>query len=489
MFKVSFMNMSDKSLTQNSIYYLICQVLNVLFPFLTGMYVARILMPYAIGRVAYAQNIAQYFAILAFLGIPTYGVREISKIRNNKTLLSKTYTELMIINFLSTTLFLVSYIILILGVDTFKQDRFLFIITGGSIFLNYINNSWLFDGLEEFRFTSIRNIIFKIICYILLIIFVKTKEDYWIYAMITVLGTGGNYLINMLYTHRLVKLNFQNLNLKRHLKPIMILVSVNIAIELYSLVDVSMLGAFCAKNHVAYYSYGSKIFGIFKQIINSFTMVIVPRLALYYSNRESIKFKKLINKTLNTIILLAFPIIVGIQLTAKHAIWILYGDSFAPSANVLRLLSVLLIISPIGYLLGSRVLLVTGNENKMIISVGIGAILNIICNYFFIQWYLEVGAAIASIISEIVVMVIYVIMGKKYYSLSNVSCTIIKSFIATGLMMFCILFIETRIHNIYILLISQIVCGCISYFLSLLILREKIIIEYISRIKKKLIKK
>ena len=76
--------MKQKSLTKNSLYYLIYNTLNILFPFVTGIYVSRTLLQVNIGDVAYAQNIVQYFVTFAYLGIPTYGMREIAKIRNDK---------------------------------------------------------------------------------------------------------------------------------------------------------------------------------------------------------------------------------------------------------------------------------------------------------------------------------------------------------------------------------------------------------------------
>ena len=73
----------QKSIAKNSIFYFIYNALNMLFPFISSMYVARILTPASIGDVAIAQNIVSYFAVLAFLGLPTYGLREIAKARNN----------------------------------------------------------------------------------------------------------------------------------------------------------------------------------------------------------------------------------------------------------------------------------------------------------------------------------------------------------------------------------------------------------------------
>ena len=153
--------MSDrsKSLSKCGIYYLIYNVLNIAFPFITGMYVSRVLLPDGIGAVAAAQNFAQYFVILAFLGIPTYGMREIAKTRNNKEERSKVYSELFLINLLSTVTFLVIYLILILLIPTYRIEILLYLIVGLSIALNAFNISWLYEGMEEFSFISIRNII------------------------------------------------------------------------------------------------------------------------------------------------------------------------------------------------------------------------------------------------------------------------------------------------------------------------------------------
>ncbi|MDE6285336.1 MAG: oligosaccharide flippase family protein, partial [Bacilli bacterium] len=191
-----------KSLAKNSVFYLIYNVLNVLFPFITGVYVARVLLPDVIGQVAYAQNIASYFVILAFLGIPTYGLREVARARNNKEELNKVYSELVIINLISTFAFLSVYIALILSVPEFRSNKFLYLITGSAIALNALNNSWLYEGLEEFTYISLRNVAFKVFSFVLLVLFVKSSDDYLIYAAITVIGTAGNYILNVLHARR-----------------------------------------------------------------------------------------------------------------------------------------------------------------------------------------------------------------------------------------------------------------------------------------------
>lgn len=484
----------EKSITKNSIYYAIYNALNVIFPFLTGMYVARILLPDAVGTVAYAQNIAQYFVIFAFLGIPTYGVREIAKVRDDAEERSKVYSELLVINFISTCIFSAIYLILILSVPSFRSNFPLYLVTGGAIVLNALNNSWLYEGLEEFKFISLRNIAFKTLCFLALIVFVRGPENYIRYALITVLGTAGNYVINILYAPKFVHFTLKNLNLKRHMESILLLVVVNLAIELYSLVDVTMLGAMSTSKNVAYYSYASKINKIFIQVINAFTVVIVPRIAFYYKEGRKADFNRLLSKTLEAIFVIGIPLVIGIQICASDAITLVYSSAFLPSANVLRILSWVLIISPIGYLLGSRVLLVTDHEKTMVLCVGIGAIVNVIGNSILILRYVEYGAAIASVASEIVVMIVYLHFGKRYFKISGEGKNILKIVVAAVLMgMYCLgidkIVLGASNSRIFLRLIAQVIGACAIYFGMLFILKEPMVRMYSDRIINKIKRK
>ena len=487
-------NYKEKSITKNSIYYAIYQALNVLFPFLTGMYVARILLPDAVGMVAYAQNIAQYFVILAFLGIPTYGVREIAKVRNNRRERSKVYSELLLINFISTCIFSAIYLILILSVTSFRANLSLYLVTGSAIALNALNNSWLYEGMEEFRFISIRNIVFKAVCFLLLVLLVRGPENYIRYAMITVLGTAGNYVINMAYAPKFVSFRLKDLNLKRHMASIMLLVVVNLAIELYSLVDVTMLGAMSTSKNVAYYSYASRINKIFIQVINAFTIVIVPRIAFYYKEGRKDDINRLLSKTLETIFVLGIPLVIGIQICASDAITLIYSSVFLPSANVLRILAWVLIISPVGYLLGSRVLLVTGHEKTMVLCVGMGAFVNVIGNTILIPRYVEYGAAIASVLSEIIVMLVYLHFGKKYFKISGESKNILKVVLAALVMgAYCLVAAHFVLGDsnarIFMRLVIQVLGACAIYFGMLYVFKEPMVRMYSERFKSKLGKK
>lgn len=474
--------MNKKSLTKNGAWYLIYNVLNILFPFLTGIYVARVLLPATIGIVAAAQNFATYFVILAFLGIPTYGMREISKIRDDKEKLNKLYSELFLINLISTVIFSLTYYIIILAIPGYHNNLLLYGLVGLAIIFNALNNTFLFDGLEEYKYISIRNIVFKIVSFVILVLFVKGEDDYLIFAMINVIGTAGNYILNILYSRKIVKFSFKNLNLRQHMKSILYLVMVNLAIEIYTLVDVTMLNIFSSEEHIAFYSYASKINKMLLQIVNTFTYVLVPRIAYHYHQKQFKEFNDLLTKALKLIVIVALPMIIGIQFVSQYLLTTLYGSAYISSAYCLNILSLTLLISPLGYLLGSRTLLVSGQEKKMIYAVFSGAIVNVIGNLILIPQFNEYGAATASIIGEICVCVVYLLLGRKIYSLNNYKVDILKIIIANFVMFLTLFFVSNLNMSSLMKLILEVTTAVISYISMLLVFKIDIVKQFVENI-------
>jgi len=330
---------------------------------------------------------------------------------------------------------------------------------------------------------------FKICSFLLLIILIRDSNDYIIYALISIIGTAGNYIFNIIYSKRFVNFSLNNLNLKQHLKSIMYLVVVNLAIEIYSLVDITMLGFMSHKENVAFYSYAIKIYKVLLQIINSFTMVLVPKIALYYKENKIDEYNYVITKTLKAILLLSIPMVIGILFTSDFLICLLYGNKYIRSANVLKIVSWIIIISPIGYLLGSRICLVTNNERKMVLPVACGAIVNLILNYIFIPKYNEIGAAIASLIGELVVMIIYINLGKKYVKLVGMKELYLKQSIAIFGMIFILFILSIFIINGLVKTLLQIIFSSMVYFGILLFIKEEFVYEKFIVVKRKILRR
>lgn len=189
----------QKSMLKNSVFNIIYTASNILFPFITSIYVSRILLPVGVGKVASAQNIASYFVTAAALGLPSYGVREFAKVREDTAKKNSLFTELFIINLISTTISLIAYIFVLILNNGFNGEGALYICCGLAIFFNYLNIDWIYQGLEEYGYITGRSVVIKCISLALLVVFVKTREDYVAYALLTSLALGGNYIFNVIH--------------------------------------------------------------------------------------------------------------------------------------------------------------------------------------------------------------------------------------------------------------------------------------------------
>ena len=108
------------------------------FPLITFPYVSRILLPEGMGKVAMATAVVAYFALLARLGIPMYGIRACAEVRDDKIQLSKVVHELFLIN-LGMTVF--SYLLFfgtVFAVPAFRAEAVLYLIIGSTLFFETI---------------------------------------------------------------------------------------------------------------------------------------------------------------------------------------------------------------------------------------------------------------------------------------------------------------------------------------------------------------
>lgn len=430
-----------------------------------------------IGDVSYALNIATYFALFAFVGIPTYGVREIAKNKDDPEAMNRVFSELFFINLVTTTISIASFLALIFIVPEFHsgEHMWLYLIVGIEIFLNYFNISWLFEGLEKFGIIAVVNVFSKVISLVFLFLFVKSDGNNLIYALISVIGISGYYAMLFACFPKYAKFRVKNLQFKKHFKPILLLVVVNLAIEIYSLVDVTMIGAIMrdSKSHVTYYKYAHQIQKTILMVINTITLVLVPRLTQHYHKGEIDEYNDLLGRALTIVILLSIPMVIGVFFVSDSVVVWLYGDEYIASSIILKILSLVVVVSPIGYLLGSRVCLVTNNEKYMPIAVGAGALVNIGLNFWFINLWGEIGAAIASVASEVVVVVVYLIFSHKLFKIKvdwkNYLKIAIALVVMTGYLLILHFFVEREILKIAL----EIAGAIVIYFGLLLIIREQ----------------
>lgn len=477
----------DGSLVKNAVFNIAYKLMNVLFPLITSAYVSRMLLSDGIGKVSYAQNIASIFVIIAALGLPAYGIKVIASLKNkgDEDARNRSFSELWLILIASTTLCCIVYLVTVFSIPKFYNDKTLFLAAGIQIVLVSCNVDWLYQGMEDYRYIAIRSFAVKLISLICIFVFVRKRNDYIIYALITSLAVAGNNIWNIIHSRKYIRFTLYNLSLKQHFKPVLFLLLSTLAIELYSKVDITMLGIMCEDSNVGYYSNAIKVINAIVTALTAITAVFLPRLSMHIHENKS-KYDELVNHGVKILVCLSVPCCIGLMIVADDFAVTMFGKDFFEAGSTLRILAPLLIIKGVGDLLNYQVIISAGKEKYFLFTNFSAAIFNIILNYLLIPIFLEKGAAIASIISELIVNVGMFLVSRRIVKVRVGHNFIISELISLIAMTAGVYLVKSINLTISIRLFLSILVGILLYFVSNLLLKNEVFIKTIDRIQKKI---
>lgn len=478
-----------KSLFYNSIFNIIYKIINAIYPLVTSAYIARVLMPDMIGEVMFAQTIVTYFTTVASLGIPTYGIKAIGSIQDSKKELNKRFTELFIINLSSTMFCFIGYLLftyLFNGISNLK----IMIIFGFLILLNIFNVDWLYQGLEDYRYIAVRNLFIKCFTLLLLFMLVRNSGDYLIYVIILVIGISGNYIFNAVNLKRFIQFDFHDINILQHFKPVLVLLFVILSTEVYTMLDSTMIGLWCSKADVAYYTNGIKMIRAIFAFLSATVAVNLPRLSYFYANNKMKDYQDLINKGLKISLFLSIPASLAVFLLSNPIVILLFGNSFKPTIMISKILSIFILLFSITYAAGQIVLISSNNENDILKATIIGALINFTLNVFLINTIGIIGAAIASLVAEFTVTFILLYNVSKITKFNITYRYIFTIMVSTVAMSVIIILVLKLFDSLLLQLFLSVIGGFIIYTLINLILKNDVIMEFLHYILyKKKIKK
>ena len=403
------------SLRKNAFLNIVYKLSSILFPLITYPYVSRILLADNLGRVSFFTSLTNYMLMIGSLGISTYGIRIVAKTRNNKRELSVVVKELLIINLVVTfiaSLFLIASIIF---VEKFQKNLLLMFISLCQILIAPLGMEWLYGGLEQYEYIAKRSITMKIISLIFIFLFVHEKEDYIIYAAILMLGYIGNYICNFVYSKKFIDYSIkQKWKLKRHLKAVLILFASILAINIYTNVDTLMLGFIKGDRAVGLYDVACKGKLVLLSLINAISTVLFPRLSYYLAEKDIVSYNKVLKKSISVIMGIAIPLSIFFVIEAKDVVIFLGGNAYEDATLCMQILMPILIISGFSNITGNQILLPHGKDISYMRAVMTGAIVDIILNLFFMPRYSLYGAAFATLMAEIVQMLLQLWQARVY---------------------------------------------------------------------------
>ena len=463
-------------------------VTGIIFPMITFPYAARILLPEGIGAVNFLSSIINYIVLLTSLGIPLYAVKEVAKYQHDKDQRDKNTIEILI---LSTILCLIGYIgvwLLAKYIPEIHQQSTLFFVLSLSIIFNTIGVTWFYQGIEDFKFITIRAIIIRTICALCLFLFVKNSGDLLTYGFITVGSTVGNNFINFIHLRSYINwktIKFSELRVLRHIKPSLHIFILNIITSLYIHLNSVMIGFMQGDKEVGYFTAGTRITHIGLALITSIGTVLLPRGTNLLKKKDLVGFKSIISKSVRLTIALSLPMIMGLIILAIPVTLVFCGPDYIDSIPILYLNAPVILLIGLTNVMGIQILYPKNKINLVILSVTGGAIGNILLNIILIPSYGATGAAISTLFAELLVLLLQLFLGNRYYPFRWKEVFKSRYILSTIIMGIAILPIHYIVKDTILQLLIGIPLGALIYGVCLFLVKDDIMEDVLNVFKKR----
>lgn len=406
-----------KSIKFNFVMNIILTMSSFIFPLITFRYVSRILLPVGTGKVSFATSLVSYFNMFAQLGIPTYGIRACAKVRDDRRELTRTAHELLFINLVMGLLSYGVLFVMLVTVPRLRGERCLYVIVSSTILLSAIGMEWLYKGLEQYAYITIRAIIFKLVALVAIFLLIHQQEDYVVYGAISVFAAGASNIVNLVAARRLIDFKpVGDYHLKRHGRAIAIFFSMSCATTIYTHLDTVMLGFMTDDMEVGYYNAAMNIKSILVSIVTSLGAVLLPRCTYYVEHRLMEEFRRVCAKALNFVVLSAVPLAVFFALFARQGILFLSGPAYESSVRPMQIIMPTLLLIGLTNIMGLQILVPLGREHVVLASVSAGAVTDLVLNMLLIPSLGASGAAIGTVTAEFLVLIIQYLALKSEIS-------------------------------------------------------------------------
>lgn len=477
-----------KSIRVNYIYNMIYQILIMILPVITMPYVSRVLGADGIGIYGYTSSTLAYFILFGSLGISLYGQREIAYLRDNKEKRSYAFYEIIFLRLVTMIISMLVYYFVLIRTSKYSLYYLIFLLEFISTIFDI---SWFFQGIEEFDKIVFRQLITKILSVICIFVFVKKPSDLVIYILIYVLSLlVGNASLWFYLPKYISKINIKTLNIAKHIKPTISLFIPQIAMQIYLVLDKTMIGKILKNmSEVGNYEQSQKIIKITLVLVTSLGTVVASRIANNIANRNNKLVSKQLEKSFKFVWFLATPITFGAIAIAKNLVPWFLGPGYEQSIRIIMYGSALILAIGLNNVTGIQYLIPAKKQNLYTNSVILGAIINFSLNLMLIPKYGAIGAIGASVIAEVSIFIIQLIYLKKIISIKSVFNKSYKNIISSIIMFIIVYYIGNKLNPSMINTFILVFIGFSIYILLTLILKDEILIETLEFIKKKIIRR
>lgn len=441
---------SAKTVTKNSIFLLISSIFQKVVSFLYFMYLARQLPADSVGKYAFSISFSFMFAVFMDFGTNSFLIRKIAR---NEEDSNKNVNNVFVLEIILGLIFILisSLFVNIIGYpEITKQLVYIGILT---VFFDNLTTTFYatLRGKQELWFESIGYAAYQVIVFSLGIYFVINNYPLLYLALPPIFASSSNLIYSIIVAKKRSSFKF-DLHLKKEelfyiMRQALPFALTGIFTKIYSSIDSFFLSIFSTDEHIAYYQASYKLVFALQFIPIAIGSAIFPAFAKDFKENKD-QLKATFSKSFKVLSFVAIPLSFLFTILAKDIILFLY-PKYLESIPVLQVFAFsfffMFLNTPVGLILSSCDRQKTNTRNSFI-----AMIINLVLNLILIPVLDIKGAAIASLISFMMLFSLNFIEAKKtiIFSTSNMFKTILKIILSCFIMSFLVLFLKTRLHFI-----------------------------------------
>lgn len=478
----------NSHIVKNYMYNALYQIFAIASPLITTPYVSRVLGVTGIGTFGYTESIANYFILFGTLGSNLYGQREIAYVQDDPDKRTLVFKEIIAFRILTVFTMVIIYLVAFCRTGQYKS---IFLILAIEIIASAFDISWFFQGIQDFKKVVMRNIIIKSLSIVLIFVLVKSENDVNLYTLCYALPVLiSNLSLWLFLPSYLTKAKHEKIIIFKHVIPLLALFVPQIATQVYTVLDKTMIGVLASNiDQVGYFEQSQKMIKVLVCIITALGIVMLPQMSKLFVEGKVKEIHENIKRSFRFVFFLGFPLMFGIVGIAENFVPWFYGVGYDAVVSLMSIISPIIIIIGISNVIGKQYLLPTKKQKAYTVSVVVGAIINFILNLCLIPQFNAWGACIATVFAEFSVTAVQIWFVRNEIPLLSYLKIAIRYFIV-GIIMFAgVRAMNYFVHPGFIGVLCQMVVGILLYLGVLFIIKDEMLFTGMSFVRNKLGKK
>ena len=401
------------STKKNAAYNVAYRMFSVFLPLVTAPYLSRTVGTDGVGLYSLAWSVSYVFCLIGMLGLNDYGVRTIAQVRDNREELDRTFSAIWQMQLLvagATLVAWLGYVFLVAG----EEKVIALHLTMMSVSC-LVSLDWCLMGLDIFKPIALRNTFVKLAAAACVFLFVKKKEDLWIYGFVWSLATLIGNLMSAASLRG--KVTYHPVPLReslKHLKPCAVLFISVLAVNVYRTMDKVMVSAIAGVHENGLYENAEKIIYCLSGFISAIGTVMMPKVAHMQKEGATEKIARHIDRSMELILCMTSAMAFGVAAVADVFAPLFYGEDFRYSGTLMAPLAFTLIMIGFANVIRTQVVLPQKRDHIFVKSVCCGAAVNLIANACLIPSMKSMGAVVGTLMAEMTVPVVqYIILRKE----------------------------------------------------------------------------